>query len=192
MNKTIGKLTISTQISYSHLSGATYEGKKVLVKRLNAKLSSSGIVEKIKRIKHKNVLALTDVVENQYLVYEFCSEESLTQYVKKHGGSLDEEGVKPLLRQLLDVYKIFNDNGLLHLRFYPGDILITEEQIVKVGNICLGMSENSYSDIWSIGIITYYMLHGRSPYRDIEQLPLDDEFQYTVKNNLSPCCHEVS
>jgi len=112
----------------------------------------------------------------------------LVEYVKKRDENLDEEEVKVLLRQLVEVYNIFYINGFLHLHFYPRDIFITEQSIMKVGNIGLDMSENSYSGIWSIGAIMYYMLHGRFPYRDIEQLPLYDELRYTVKADLSPCC----
>ena len=193
MNKTIGKYPTSSRIPYSHLyedtyNEDTYNEEKVLVRQLNAKVPSPEIVEKIKKIKHKNVLALIDVVENQYLVYEFCSGESLVQYVKKHDKNLNEEKVKVLLSQLVEVYNKFYINGFLHLHFYPRDIFITEQSIMKVGNIGLDMSENSYSGIWSIGAIMYYMLHGRFPYRDIEQLPLYDELRYTVKADLSPCC----
>ncbi|EAS02860.3 Serine/Threonine kinase domain protein (macronuclear) [Tetrahymena thermophila SB210] len=173
------------------------------------------------------LLGLQEENEQTVIILELCPEGDLNNLLKSKGGSLNEQEAINILCQLLLGFKKMVEQGYIHRDIKPANILIKDgfykvsdfgfatgvdiksQQLLKecVGTplfmapqLLRSKEYSSKSDIWSIGMMYYLMLFGKTPWpaRDlnsfitnIELLPLrfpyDKPISQESKDFLSQC-----
>lgn len=147
---------------------------------------SSNILSKVD---HDNIIKCYDVFEtlnNIYIVMQYVKEGSIMKYI----GSKNLAKIELIISQLVTGIKFLHEIGLVHRDLKPDNVLIEKGFIVKI--IDFGLSkvisagerlkdnfgtlvfiapeillEKEYSDkvdIWSLGIMAYYLLYGVIPF----------------------------
>ena len=146
----------------------------------------------MKMVDHENIVKLYDIYQtanNMYIITEYCEDGDLYHYLeKKH--KLPESEAKKYLKQIMKGAKYLHSNGIIHRDLKPANILMKGD-ICKISDFGFAKSlqdSNSVmksivgtplymspqilkktkyttkSDLWSIGLIYYEMLHGRTPW----------------------------
>ena len=154
--------------------------------------------EQMKQLNHKIIIETYDTKEYFYIVLKLFM-TNLENYLKLRGEGLSIEEVYEILKQLENSFKNIQKEKLLFIDLKPSNILISLNKINKTiielskyGNygkinsytksdlksinsytlspeIMIGEEKNSKSDIWSLGIIIYYMLNNKYPYQGLTE-----------------------
>eukprot|EP01017_Pseudomicrothorax_dubius_P047251 TRINITY_DN8458_c0_g1_i1.p1 TRINITY_DN8458_c0_g1~~TRINITY_DN8458_c0_g1_i1.p1 ORF type:complete len:549 (+),score=107.64 TRINITY_DN8458_c0_g1_i1:94-1740(+) len=139
-----------------------------------------------------HIVKLLDVKRtrrNLYLILELCSDGSLDQYIYKRTKGMTEAEVFNILRQLLKAFETLQRHKIVHRDLKLQNILLhhgvlkladfgfsrlceeTERMNTLVGSplytapqILKGERYTSKCDIWSIGVLTYYLLYTVFPW----------------------------
>ena len=156
-------------------------------------------------IRHENIFPPLDtVIENDslYVVYDHWKWETLEDFIEVK-RTLTEEKARDILLQLIAGYKQLVKKNLLHKDIKPKNILLTFEDNPRIKLSRFSISENipakknfvapevciekmTYtikSDIWSIGAVLYYMLHGSLISKQHKK-----DNKYSISKNLSDIC----
>ena len=195
----IEKYKIISQIndkgcSETFLAINTLTNTKVVISKL--KKEKNNIMSEFKDIPQGiNILSPIEVIQNYsdfYIVNQHPFDGDLEDYVKLNGGKLSESIVRDIIKQILDKLSSIKNTSLA---ICPQTILIQYDNntpIVMVGNFGIEFDNKPYVpkdslndkiDMWSIGVITYYMLHGSLPFKNFTEI---DQDQYTVSDKASP------
>ena len=154
--------------------------------------------------------------DNIYIFTEICKNNSLENLLKQR-KTLTELEVRYYLSQILKGLKYLYLRNIMHRDLNLNNIFISDEMTIKIGDfsnailkeknkivndicgdkeyrapeIMNNQNENGYSfevDIWSIGIIIYTLIIGKTPYEvnyefyeDIPNNPNKGEFIYDYK-----------
>ena len=150
----------------------------VVMKQIKAKEFDKEKTDTLMSIQHCNILSPLQIIEDKihvYIVYKYY-ESDLRIYCST--GKLKEAEV---MKQLIKGYEELYKHNVLHLNIKPESLFFDPEtNLVKIGNFWLRKDKqsNSYSapevctkvnykaDIWSIGALFYFILHGEDPYKD--------------------------
>lgn len=124
-----------------------------------------------------------------YIITEYCEDGDLYHYLEKE-HRLPESKAKRYLKQIMKGSKYLHSNGIIHRDLKPANILM-KDNCCKISDFGFAKSledENTVmksivgtplymspqilkkskytakSDLWSIGLIYYEMLHGRTPW----------------------------
>ncbi|KRX01734.1 Protein kinase-like domain [Pseudocohnilembus persalinus] len=154
----------------------------------------------MKKLKSPNVVRMYDVFNDSkttYIILEFCKDGDLDHYIRKNGGLLNEKEALDVLNQLLNGFKNLVELGYIHRDIKPANALINNgihkvadfgfatkidiagRQLIRemVGTplymapqLLEQQPYTSKSDIWSIGMVFYEMLFGKTPWscRDLK------------------------
>ena len=165
--------------------------KKIFSNAYNVKNIQSEI-DIMKKVSHDNIVKLYDIYQtanNMYIVTEFCQNGDLFKLLQKR-KRIPEKEAKEYLKNIMNGAKYLHKNGIIHRDLKPANILLkngvcklsdfgfakslnSEETIMKsIVGTPLYMSPQilkkgkytTKSDLWSIGLIYYEMLHGRTPW----------------------------
>ena len=166
--------------------------KKIFANKYNLKNIQSEI-DIMKKVEHPNIVRLHDVYQtnnNMYIVTEFCEDGDLHSHLKKK-KRLSEEQASPFLRDILAGFQYLLQMGIIHRDLKPANILLhngrckisdfgfardLENGSDTVLNSIVGtplymapqiLKHQSYSnksDLWSVGLIYYELLHGCTPW----------------------------
>ena len=151
-------------------------------------------IKKMKLLNTENNISIIETIDTKYYFYiimEFCI-LNLEEYMKLRKEGLSIEEVKDILIQLNKILKKINENKIIYQNLRLSNIFISLNKINKISiklsglndynndydssktktQICLSeppeiMKEgkiNNKSDLWSLGIIIYYLLFKEYPY----------------------------
>ncbi|XP_013389888.1 death-associated protein kinase 1 isoform X2 [Lingula anatina] len=162
-------------------------------------------VELLSEINHETIIKLYDVYESRtevVLVLELVSGGELFDFIAEK-EKLSEEEASAFIKQILHGVRHMHDKNIVHLDLKPENVMLTSKQSQKIKLIDFGLSRKLLpdaeiremmgtpefvapevinfeplhlnSDMWSIGVITYILLSGASPF-------LGDDKQETFRN----------
>jgi non-specific serine/threonine protein kinase len=143
---------------------------------------------------HKNIVKYIDSYEDSdyiYLVQEYMDSGDLFYFISRR-SLLKEEEIRSIISQVAHGLKYLHYYGIVHRDLKPQNILIKNNNEVKIidfglskvlgnyetSNDCLGtiyftspevLKQDKYNnkvDVWSLGIILYFLVFGRVPYDD--------------------------
>ncbi|KAM3132048.1 hypothetical protein pb186bvf_015792 [Paramecium bursaria] len=163
-----------------------------------------------------NIVKLLDVLtttNNCYIVSELCTGGDLREFMKRAGAIEEQIAIKILTQILRGILQSFK-RGIIHRDLKPANILIAQNQIFKIADfgfakrfdkleddlmtslvgtplymspqVLLRRQYTSKCDVWSIGLILYELIEGKTPWvvRDILDLvnkQRNQKIQFTKK-----------
>ncbi|CAD8107865.1 unnamed protein product [Paramecium primaurelia] len=139
-----------------------------------------------KNIQNDNVVSLIEEfreIDEIYCVFEYCSNGDLNNFLKN--SILDEDEIKSIFIEILKGMKYIYQKGIVHRDLKIDNILIDENKVVKIADFgfakyyskndiltsycgtpatmapeILNQEQYDYKcDIWSLGVILYYMIY---------------------------------
>jgi serine/threonine-protein kinase ULK/ATG1 len=207
INKLIGKGSYSYVYSGNEISNKDYEYaiKVIKLTKINEQLKTKIKLEVdiLNKLKHENIIKLYNSFYHDsilYLVLEKCKAD-LDQYIKENFNIISNTQKIEWIKQLIHGLIFLHSNKIIHKDLKPKNILITEDNILKISDfgfaryiesednistICgtpLYMSPELFkndtiydykSDYWSMGIIIYFIMTGTIPFnaKNITELML--------------------
>ena len=172
---------------------------------------------------HPNVLKLKDFLSddmNYYLVMSLCIGQDLKKYIEKN-GKLSENSAAIVFKQIAHATAFCHSYGVAHRDLKPENIMVTEFPSVKIADfgLCGYLSENHLmksfvgspcycapecllrkqyngrlSDIWSLGVILYFMVTGTHPWTINTPSIMTRQIikgNYKIPNYVSPACRSL-
>lgn len=146
-----------------------------------------------KSVQHHNVVKFLESGEDgevYFIMLELCNGNTLLNKVKKC-QKLEESLVAFYLKQVINAVIYLHEQNIIHRDLKLGNLFLTDDNVVKVGDFGLAceigdnkmqfsmcgtpnymapeiITKGGYSyevDIWSIGVLMYVMLVGKTPFQ---------------------------
>lgn len=164
------------------------------------------ILQKIKSPYIVDMYHATRTPHNLYMFLEYCGDGDLRELIKKRGGRLTESEAVMYFRQICQGFKDLYKNNIIHRDIKPANILL-KDGIAKISDFgfarCIDqmntsnmftflgtplymspqiLMEEKFSckcDIWSLGMVFYECLFGKTPWTG--KTPY--ELYKNIKNN---------
>jgi serine/threonine protein kinase len=187
------------------------------------KLNIKREFEIMRKLNHENIVKIHDVIidtqlNNIYFIMDYYEYGDLSNFLKKQ--PLKEKFTRKYMKQLSNGLKYLLDNNILHRDLKPQNILLSKNYDVKItdfgfatyytkdtiiNTLCGSpmymapeiITKNGYdykSDLWSVGIILYEMLHGHTPFNVQNFIELIKEIKkknITINVDVSEECKEL-
>ena len=110
-----------------------YENNEIMalkeIKKESDTLSSAQVdIKMLKEVKGEYIIDLIDSFEdpaNIYLVYKYCQDRNLEQYMIRHGGKLEENKVKLIMNQIISGYEELYKHKIIHRDIKLKNLLVT-------------------------------------------------------------------
>ena len=165
-------------------------------------------------IKSENSVNFKDKIDTKdyfYIIMDLCI-INLEDYIKSRENEITINEIKEVLIQLNNVFKIMNNKKIIHRDLKPSNILISLDRLDKcliklsdygsskfinlsntingtpltmAPEILNGENYSFKSDIWSLGIIIYFMLNKEYPYNGKTEVLLFKDINSNKKLKLS-------
>ena len=163
-------------------------------------------------VSYKDSIIDNDTV---YIIVEFCENKDLASFFgeNKKRKNLKEIEVQYFILQIIHALKYLHKRRIVHRDLKPGNIFLNKNLEVKIGDFGLAKqfaymgekikhqggtlqymapevvenSESSFEvDIWAIGVIMYYLIIGKLPFRGSNQEETKEKIKkvdYTYKKD---------
>lgn len=176
-------------------------GRDVAVKRLAAREGLGPTEERVRRearlsamLNHAGVVTVFDLADDGddvWLVMEYVDSVTLSQFVREH-GPLTPDHAASLVTQAAEALAVAHAAGIVHRDVKPGNMLVTPEGSLKLGDfgiarsggdpsltatglvtgspgylapeVAAGGTATRASDVWSLGASLFHTLVGGPPY----------------------------
>lgn len=162
--------------------------KPELVERLHAE------IKLIPQLQHPHIVELLDFMEDPkrfYLVFEYCAGGDLAHLLQ--AGRIKEDRAREYMQQMIDALRYIKARNIIHRDLKPHNIMLSaDRKTIKITdfNFARELYDNDLaqtlcgsplymapeiieredysvkSDLWSVGIILYELVYGKSPYWD--------------------------
>lgn len=144
---------------------------------------------------------------NFYLICEYCSQGSLDSYILSKGGQLSVTESLQFIRDIVSGFRCLYAKSLVHRDLKPANLLLhktrlkiadfgfsklvdhameAQQILSQVGSplymspqILRGESYSSKTDVWSLGVIWFQMIFGRTPWKGKSAFNLLKEIEGT-------------
>ena len=149
-------------------------------------------IEVMQTLDHENVICMRDVVyleDNVFLILDFCKNGDFHKFL--NGRPLKSKYALFYLKQMAQGLHYLYDRSIIHRDLKPQNLLLDDSYTLKITDFGFakyfdqgGMSEticgtplymapeimkfkkySIKSDLWSVGVILYEMVVGRTPYK---------------------------
>jgi len=173
----------------------------------------------MQKLRHKSIIQLIDIFETPselFLVLELVAGGELFDQIVER-GSYSENDAASLIRQVLEGIDYMHKHGVVHRDLKPENLLCAAANVIKIadfglskdvesGNlqtscgtpsyvapeVLLGGQYDNEVDIWSIGVITYVLLCGFTPFYGDNQRQLFERILHAKFDFPSPEWDDVS
>ncbi|XP_074576596.1 LOW QUALITY PROTEIN: serine/threonine-protein kinase ATG1c-like [Curcuma longa] len=160
-----------------------------------------------------------------YLVLEYCKDGDLSVYIQKH-GRVPETIAKHFMKQLASGLQVLRDNNVIHRDLKPQNLLLSTHEgnyVLKIADFGFarslaprGLAEtlcgsplymapevmqfqkyDAKADLWSVGIILYQLVTGKTPFTGNSQIQLlqnvlrTNELHFPFDCNLGSECVDL-
>lgn len=182
LDRTLNRI-VAVKLVHAHLSGdASFVERFLREARAMARLQHDNIV---------SIYAVEEDQQTQYLVMEFCAGSNLRALIR-HQPQLSLQDAVRLSHQLASALAYAHGQGIIHRDIKPANVLVDkkgkakltdfgiaaaldEASITMTGQVigtpeymspeqARGLKLDGRSDLYSLGIMMYEMLTGRTPY----------------------------
>ncbi|PIM98854.1 Serine/threonine-protein kinase involved in autophagy [Handroanthus impetiginosus] len=162
-----------------------------------------------------------------YIVLEYCKGGDLSMYIQQRQGKIPEATTKHFMQQLAEGLKVLHQNNLMHRDLKPQNLLLStngNNSILKIADFGFARSlqpavlaetlcgsplfmapeimtlqkYDSKADLWSVGVILFQLVTGKTPFTGSNQLQLmhnilkSGELQFPPDaKDLSPHCLDL-
>jgi len=173
----------------------------------------------MQKLRHRSIIQLIDIFETPselFLVLELVSGGELFDQIVER-GNYSEHDAANLIRQVLEGIDYMHRHGVVHRDLKPENLLCAAANVIKIadfglskdiesGNlqtscgtpsyvapeVLLGGQYDNEVDIWSIGVITYVLLCGFTPFYGDNQRQLFERILHAKFDFPSPEWDDVS
>nr|XP_029135690.1 death-associated protein kinase 2-like [Labrus bergylta] len=143
-------------------TGTLWAGKFMKIKKSPCSLlglDRGGVereVEILQAVQHTNIVTLRDVFESRaevVLILELVSGGELFDFIAGKENLLESEAIE-FMKQILEALRFMHSKNIVHF-----DLKVTSPEVINSEPL------STAADMWSIGVITYILLSGLSPFQ---------------------------